>query len=865
MESVFIEIDKKEFNNNHNVIIGCIYRPPKKSIAIFNETLKKLLEDLSRENKIVYLAGDFNINLLNANSHIPSSEFIEQMFSFSFFPSINKPTRITSTTATIIDNIFINTLSHSVCSGVMAVSVSDHCPVFCITPLKHNVQAEDRVQLKRIFNNRNREIFSHKLREIDWRQFLNIAECQPAFSAFYAAYTKCFNESFPITKIKIGYRNRKPWLTDNLKESIKVKNQLYRKFLKYRTEVHRQEYLKYKRILKNILRRAEREHYDNLFNQHKQNLRKSWAIIKEVIQKTSNKSNPKYSISINGVETSDLNMITNSFNSYFVNVGPSLARSIQPSTTDPLSYVENNSTSMYAMPVSQTEIENIIRDLRNSAPGADGVPPLIIKESPDIMITTLSHLINLSLSQGVFPDELKLAKVIPLFKSGDKLIINNYRPVSLLSVFSKVFEKCMASRLTDFIDTNNILYKYQFGFRKKHSTSMAINLLVDKITESLDNREVTVGVALDFRKAFDTIDFSILLNKLLKIGIRGVCYKWFESYINNRQQYVQLCNTDSSIMEVSCGVPQGSILGPILFLLYINDLPSSSKLLPIIFADDTNVFYSSKSLNDCVQFINSEMKGLAQWIRANRLSLNLDKTQSITFSRSRQRTATPVVIDNIPVKEVTSIKFLGVFIDNKLNWNMHIYYLKGKIAKSVGILACARKNLNDRTLITLYYAFIYPYITYCVDVWGHCSQHLFQSLFKLQKRAVRLITNSSRRSHTGPLFQSLELLNLKSIYILNIAIIMFKYHTRQLPPVMYELFIPNTSIHSINTRQQNRLHVPRMITSSSQKSIRFRGVHVWNQITQIINIDEISLGILKKRLKIMLLTDETVINLNITE
>jgi len=429
------------------------------------------------------------------------------------------------------------------------------------------------------------------------------------------------------------------------------------------------------------------------------------------------------------------------------------------------------------------------------------------------------------------------AAIIPLYKSGDKKLVNNYRPISLLPSFSKIFEKVMAIRLTKFLTNHNILYKYQFGFRPKHTTSMAINLLVDKITECLDMNRSLVGVALDFRKAFDTVNYEILMRKLFAYGIRGNVHAWFANYLSERFQYVGVDEATSPLLQIQCGVPQGSILGPLLFLVYVNDLPNSSELLPIIFADDTNVFCSGRDVGDCLRIMNSELCKLNCWISSNKLSLNVDKSHFIVFSKAKVTNVPPLSIAGKEISRVDSIKFLGVYIDERLSWDRHVRHIRGKISRSIGVLSRSRHLLNAATLKTLYYAFIHPYLSYCIDIWGQCNDSLFQSVFRLQKKAIRLLTCSSRHAHTAALFNSLEILTLKNIYIASMAVFMFKFHLRQLPPVIDELFISNSQIHTINTRQRNLLHCPLVRSKFSAKSIRFRGTLIWNQIPNTFDID----------------------------
>ena len=833
-ESVFAEIDHREISADRNIVIGCIYRPPKTSINDFNKSLNRILNSLSTENKHCYLCGDFNVDLLKADSHLPTASFLEHLFSHSLFPSINKPTRISVTSATIIDNIFFDPIhTRPATSGILTCAVSDHLPVFTLTRFQMNNLRNNEYITTRIFNDRNKAKFKNMLNSCRWDGCLHESNCQNAFTAFYDQYKQCFERCFPLTKLRVGYRNRKSWLTEGLRSSIKRKNALYRIFMRTRNAIDKKRYSEYKRQLRSLLRQAERNHYKHLFNMHRSNLRKSWGVIKEVLnRKRCNPSDRQMTLSVDGEQVSDPSSVCQVFNEFFVSIGPSLADAVPPVNVDPCSFIRfHSNSSLFLKPTDTTEILNILKDLRNSAPGPDGIPALIVKENAETIVPMLAHIINLSFVQGTFPQELKIAKVSPLYKSGDAKKTNNYRPISLLSVFSKILEKCMSSRLMDHMTKNNILYKYQFGFRPKHSTSMALHLLVDKITESLNKKESFVGVALDFRKAFDTVDFSILLQKLYRYGIRGNSLLWFDSYLNQRKQYVSFSNVNSPLLSVQCGVPQGSVLGPLLFLLYINDLPNSTDLLPIIFADDTNVFCRGKDLESCVNQINSQLTGLVHWIRANKLSLNVEKSQFIAFTnRKRIPDESDIVLDGRSVARVSVFKFLGVHIDDRLTWKHHINHLRGKISRSIGVLNAARPLLDRTVLLNLYYTFVYPLFTYCIDVWGHCSSQSFHSLFKLQKRAVRVITSSKKFSHTAPLFQSLNILPLSELYIFSVAIFMFKFHHRLLPTSLDDLFHQNATVHSVSTRQQYLLHVQLIHSEISKKSIRIRGVKLWNKI-----------------------------------
>ena len=356
-------------------------------------------------------------------------------------------------------------------------------------------------------------------------------------------------------------------------------------------------------------------------------MKKTWSILKGIInKKKSLQIQSRFKLN-DGSVTTDKTIICEKFNNFFIGVGPTLANKIPQQSRTPSSYLGNSLiNSMFLVPVSIEEITSMIKGLKNSAPGHDDITADALRLCLPSITSPLVYILNLSLSQGVFPDELKIANVIPLYKADDRMCFNNYRPVSLLCILSKVFEKVMYNRLISFLEFNKILIENQFGFRKKCSTYMALAVLIDKVLKSLESGDYMIGVFLDFSKAFDTVDHDILLKKLCHYGIRDTGLKWFQSYLSERKQYVTYNDTKSSIKSIRCGVPQGSILGPLLFLIYINDLVSVCQhTMPILFADDTNLFINGDNLLQMVQTLNAELDNISNWLKANKLSLNVKK------------------------------------------------------------------------------------------------------------------------------------------------------------------------------------------------------------------------------------------------
>ena len=331
---------------------------------------------------------------------------------------------------------------------------------------------------------------------------------------------------------------------------------------------------------------------------------------------------------------------------------------------------------MYLDPVTENEIDKIILNFRESSAGWDELKPTVIKSIRHCIALPLRHICNLSFRTGIFPDELKIANVVPIFKSGDEMIFSNYRPVSVLPVFSKIIERLMYNRLLKYTNDNNLLYKYQFGFQKGRSTHMALIILIDKISEALENGDCVIGIFLDFSKAFDTVDHIILLQKMYFYGIQDTTLSWFENYLSNRKQYVTYNGIKSQTEKINCGVPQGSILGPLLFLIYINDLSTVSEAcMSILFADDTNMFFTGKNLKTMATVINEELIRVQEWLHCNKLSLNVLKTHYIIFtSRNKCVNDVDIRINDAHIERVYATKFLGVQIDAQLTWKKHIEY-----------------------------------------------------------------------------------------------------------------------------------------------------------------------------------------------
>ena len=794
LEIVTVEV---RGNKGKKFTVGCLYRSPNVSVASFNITFSEYLSKIQVNGSICYLCGDYNINLLNHEKHEETEIFMNNLFSYSFFPLITKPSRITSASATLIDNIFTNNSIQKMHlnTGLVINDTSDHLPIFCIYNLKCHSKIKKSYK-RRLINSSTLLLLKHKLEEtfVDYNMNDN-ENINQSYTSFVSKFNEVFEETYPWVNCEESGKGKscfKPWFSKGLKNSCKKKNQLYKQFLTKRSDKNLTRYKQYKNKLTSLIRSSEKIYYEQELCKSKSDIKSTWKVLNQVMNRGKTGNSIVSSFQYEGKEIDNGKEIVNNFNEYFSNIGTKLAKSIPnipgKRVTD---YITNrNKNTIFLTPVTEQEILGIVRLFKNKySCGYDNVSMNVIKNVITSIVKPLVHICNLSLKNGCFPDDMKIAKILPIYKAGDKNVFSNYRPISLLSQFSKILEKVFSNRLTKFLNVNDIICKEQYGFRNSHSTELAILEMIEKIADAMENKKYALGIFVDLKKAYDTLNSDVLLEKLNFYGIRGIALKWISSYLENRSQYVCYNNVNSYKKVVTCGIPQGSILGPILFTLYINDLPNASKLLKfVLFADDTNIFYSHFSEKQLKATVNLELEKVNSWFKLNKLSLNVSKTKFIIFGNKNVSHDFEIKICNSPIDRVCNMRFLGVIIDAKLNWDSHIHMLKTKIARNIGILNKVRNIINEETKLMLYSTLILPYINYCSSIWGNTYRSRINQLYVLQKKALRIVANVPKLSHTTPLFLKYKCLKLEDIVKFNVNIVMYKAFHMQLPRNLQCLF-----------------------------------------------------------------------------
>ena len=725
-------------------------------------------------------------------------------------------------------------------SGVICHDISDHFPCLVIVKQVNCSKKEPLTITSRQLKEKNISLINHELENIDWHTLLKSESVSDNFELFHSKIMQVVDRISPEKNYTIPAKKviKEPWLTTGLLKCVKKQGKLYKEFLKNRTVETDLKYKTYRNTLQRIKRKCKRTYYYNQCNDHRSNTKKLWKIINNVCSTNNDKSNIIDCLKINNIYHYNSKEITNKFGQYFSTIGEKCASKLSPSKTpikDYLEKIQTSPTSVFLEPCTHHEVDKLISNLPNkTSSGFDGISNILLKKIRKPVIPVLVSIFNQSFTDGEFPTLMKHAEIVPLFKSGKTYECTNYRPISLLITLSKVLEKLMYQRIYSFLNKNNLIYASQYGFRSKHSCEHAILELMGEIVKNQTKGNHTIAIFLDLSKAFDTLQHSVLYSKLDKYGIRGNALKWFKSYLNNRSLNVKCTVASSGKIETSdkfttnFGTPQGSCLGPLLFLIFCNDLHNVLQFChSILFADDTTVYKSHKNLRYLKWCIEEDLRTISDWLRANKLTLNLNKTVSILFPKNNKAKVTlEVSLDDQQVSMVDHTKFLGVWIDNNLKWHSHLSKLHLKLNQGTGMIRKAKNFLDTRCLKILYYAQFFSHICYCISIWGNMlTEGQLNKLQRLQDNCVSMLNNSTTPDYTG-----LKIPKVRELIKLENYKFAHKLIHQELPAKVIKAAMSDhkgnslMKSHPYGTRQKKLINTPSNANTNYLNSILCKGV-----------------------------------------
>ena len=604
------------------------------------------------------------------------------MMSNFLLPVITLPTKVNRDNNTLIDNIFTNHLHSDTKSGNLEINLSDgHLPSFLIMPKQNqNHQPKKHNIYTRSSKTFIKEDFIPDYNNINWVEVVDINRNDLNFSMenFLSKFNELLDTHMPLRKLtqKEFKQRYKPWISKNILTKITEKNKIFRKYLKSKNEVRKTELFDQFKILKNeithLTRSGKKAYYQKYVAENKGNLQKTWKGIKEIINIKSKNFDYPTCLQVGDANITEPTAITNSFNDYFTSIADEILQKRKYNGAK--SYRDFLANSLIANFVfedcDENEIKSIISSLNTfKSSGPNSIPTHILHLLKEKICNPLKNIFNLSFSTGQHPNILKISKTIPIYKKGSRLLVSNYRPISLLSNLNKTLEKIIHDRIYKFLEDFQCIYSLQFGFWKKHSTSHALIDITETIRQALDNKKFACGIFVDLQKTFDTVNHDILIAKLEHYGIRGTANNWFASYLKNRSQFVSILGFDSSTKPIA----HGSVLGPLLFLIYINDLHCVIKYSKVYhFADDTNLLNIGNSPKQMQKLFSADVKIIYYWLLANKISLNCDKTEIIFFHKPGEKVPDmKIKMNGHGIYPSKNIKYLGIHLDEILNGAFH--------------------------------------------------------------------------------------------------------------------------------------------------------------------------------------------------
>ncbi|MCU7800562.1 MAG: reverse transcriptase family protein [gamma proteobacterium symbiont of Lucinoma myriamae] len=833
IESVWIEV---KIQNSKSFLICSLYRPPSSKAEWFEQFSSQMEKSMTYSDEI-YVMGDINIDIREGN--ITNTKWKHEVEIFDLHQLITVPTRVTAHSETLIDHVYVSKPEHATDAFVPCIAISDHYPV-CFTRItsKKQVKRACHKSIKyRCFKKFNEEAFLTNLSTTMTNLNISQTDTDKNFSLWSSSVVAVLNKYAPMKTKRVSRDTQPEWFNDNIKEAIKNRDFNHKKR-------NWQQYKYWRNKVKFYIRQSKKDFFSKSITENKDNAY-IWKHVKNLQSQTKDSSIPE-ELKVDSESYNDLQTIVNKLNSYFANISDRLKTTNQVDNYNQndlnklKTFIETKVPNEVQFNIPLMTMSGLINEIKaldiTKATGIDGLSPKILKSSVDILSVTLLKMINISIHTGLFPECLKIAKLRPIYKGGPDCDTSNYRPISILPVVSKIIEKHVTKHLFAYLNKYQILHKSQSGFRQKHSCNTALIKLIDKWLQCIDKGEVIGAIFFDLRKAFDVVDHDILMHKLSLYKFDKLSCDWIKSYLSNRQQCIIEKEIKSTMQIVKSGVPQGSVLGPVLFLLFINDLPLfTNDVFTDIYADDTTMHAADRNCKTVEKRLQNGANGFRTWCSSNKMYINLSKTTQMTIG-TRQNLASSQSIElNIEeeiIQAVSKQKLLGIIIDKTLSWDNQIDAVCLNITRRITLLKLL-SNYVDKTSLNQYYkSYILPIFDFGCMIWGRCSFSNVNRLVKLQKRAARIILRADFMTPSQTMFDELQWLSFPKRVQYHTSVMIYKALNNQTPEYISELFIKTSDAHCRNLRSADNemLRIPKSRTAYLENSFAISGAKLWNTI-----------------------------------
>ncbi len=814
-------------HGNTSFLLGTFYRQPSRNVDYWDEIDTSISMATTSGTPNIVITGDLNDDQLKPGGKLRNILNTHNMHQF-----ISEPTRVTENSKSCLDIIASNNKNIIKDTWVVPPALGDHHSVFC--SFDHKKQKQKTFQREIwLYDKADYEGLNNALDAVDWDNELLGDTLDESCSKWLEKYLNIIGAYIPHKKVTIRPSDL-PWRTNEIRRKSRKRDRLHRKAKQTNMPDHWSHFRKARNEVISLLRSEKNKYFGTLASKLKSGslqVKNWWQVAKKFIKKDDKEAGlPCLYDSDSDKIISESQEKADLFNDFFVEQ----STADESHNQDPPEIPAMTSNILRNIVLTEKDVHDVITNLKtNKASGPDLVSPKVLKHTARSISKPLTALFNKSLSEAKFPSEWKIANVTPIFKKDSPHAVNNYRPISLLSCLGKILERCVFNKVFNFFRDNKVIYMYQAAYQPGDSTTNQLVELYDTILKAMDDHKEVRFTFLDMSKAFDRVWHKGLLAKLKACGINGTLHAWFSDYLSNRKQQVVCEGSHSKLKPITAGVPQGSILGPLLFLVYINDLPRNIDSQVRIFADDTTLFLETTDPFSCANTINRDLKKVSEWAKTWKMIFNPSKTETVTFTRLLNHQP-DLNFDDVMLSDISNHKHLGLTLSSNGKWNEHINSIVVKAAKRLGLLKSVSYILDRATLEKLYFSFIRPILEYGDIVWCNLTDTLANKLELIHIEAGRIVSGCTKSASKEVILKELGWKKLLTRRKEHRMAYMYRVRHNMLPSYICNLF-PDTRQNDVlrhNLRTANNFSVNHCNTLTYLSSLIPRATREWNSLEQ---------------------------------